>query len=1227
MRREDDIKISDLNNNTFNYTLDAENGEHLFIITAIDSAGNSSEEARKKVIFDNLGPAQIKFSDNKSDYFSNSGTGVTFKDWYDNWSAIDRPTDVENSGIARYEVEYTAPGISGSQTIYSNDNPSVYVDLKDYNKQVTFKVWAIDGVGKVGPTAEITWYSLPEPAVISNDWDIKVVDLGSGVYQQTIKLDIPTVKYSYYKVYRYKLTEEEATQITDLEDYIDKHVPESISANLTPDGSLSWSFNQVVEPRATYIYQVKTFNPDHQASSTAKKITIPNNEPDQLVISVSGLSQNGNYLTNDNRNTTITVSSFDYDNDDLVYTYLIKKDGVIKYNETITDTTYQLTDLTEGSTYLVEVTVSDGHLTKTSSKTFTVDTTVPDITVTEPDLHYVASKEINITASDDVSGVATLKYKWGEDGTYQDVPADHIVSAILNGINHLFVKAVDSADNESFVESEYLLDLTPPNIDNVNIQGQLVNGSTYITSNSVVYINFQFSDDLTAITSYRYGLLEDGESISSILIDQLPEVIVSGTSTYLGQQQITANLVDGKRYYPVFAVYNEVERTTGLVQSETGFTVDGSGPEVNNLTVTGLTNTAVGIYLTDKLAIGFTPTATDSHSGVKDIKYGITKTTGTEPLNWEDSFLALKSSLNLVEGQTYYLAVKAENEAGLSTIEYTDGFVVDTEEPAFSSIIGGKEMLGSSTTYTQHENDHLNVTWSVNDISAIIAYYYKIGTSAGSGNISQDFSSADSSGWVALNTTDYTQSLTISESDYTFDDGTYYITLKAIDAAGNIATATTNSIKIDSSLPPVPDVNTDGVYVSENDKIHFTIEMDNPAQEVIGYRYRIVDDLNNILLNWQEIVSSELKLDIIEDDSGSLKLTDGERYFVEAQAKYQDGSYTDSGWANVTIDSVAPQITELNHPNYASSESLTISWLAEEDYSELTYKVKIGSSSGEGDILGWRSLGRNTQHTFDELQIDDGEIVYITLYAEDGSGLSTTDISGPVIIDNTAPPIPVVIDGGLYTNDDTQLSVSWTWTQTDPESGIGKYEIALLTSKEVHGNIEWIPVNAEVTEYTFYDSLQHNTVYFVAVKSINRAGKSSIGFSDGILVDITKPNPPSIDDFGDYTATQNSLIAQLSGAYDPESGIASFYYSLGTLDNLTLLVANKEVTGTTVVGEEFSTEIDNNGKSLAKGTIYFFKAVAKNGAGDISASTMSDGIMVLDGTQPKVSKIIVSRNK
>ncbi|MCK4261152.1 MAG: hypothetical protein KAX49_19415, partial [Halanaerobiales bacterium] len=427
-----------------------------------------------------------------------------------------------------------------------------------------------------------------------------------------------------------------------------------------------------------------------------------------------------------------------------------------------------------------------------------------------------------------------------------------------------------------------------------------------------------------------------------------------------------------------------------------------------------------------------------------------------------------------------------------------------------------------------------------------------------------------------------------------------YITLKAIDAAGNIATATTNRIKIDSSLPPVPDVNTDGVYVSENDKIHFTIDMDNPEQEVIGYRYRIVDDFNNMILNWQEIVISELKQDIIEDG---------------------DGSYTDSGWANVTIDSVAPQITELNHPNYASEDCLTISWLAVEDYSELTYKVKIGSASGEGDILSWRSLGRNTQHTFDELQIDDGEIVYITLYAEDGSGLSTTDISGPVIIDNTAPPIPVVIDGGLYTNDDTQLSVSWTWTQTDPESGIDKYEIALLTSKEVHGNIDWIPVNAEVTEYTFYDTLQHNTVYFVAVKSINRAGKFSIGFSDGILVDTTKPNPPSIDDFLDYTATQNSLIAQLSGAYDPESGIASFYYSLGTLDNLTLLIDNKEVTGTTVVGEEFSTEIDNNGQSLVIGNIYFFEGVAKNGAGDISASTMSDGIMVLDGTQPKVNKI------
>ncbi|AZR73504.1 hypothetical protein BBF96_08965 [Anoxybacter fermentans] len=1186
------IYKSQLVDNTIEYTLTPVNGEHLITVTSYDIAGNYSSTTHS-IIFDNQAPKTIEFTNPLDKYFSNSGTEVTFT-----WpAAIDQPSGT-NSQIAKYIVMYERPESGISNTI-ETVRRSVTVNL-NYNEEVKFKVRAVDGAGNKGNWSEVVWYSLPEPTSISGH-TISINEVSPGVYQQEIKLNIKPAKCSYYQIYRENLTNPDEGVLISNKIYVN---------NSNTD---TWTFIQKVDPHQQYKYYVKTYNPkDKFVKGYETIITIPNNPPAKPDVTISGLT-NG-YLTDKDKEITIKASSYDYDNDDLTYHYTVIEDGATIISKDSTNTSYYVSDLKEGSNYRIQVDVTDGISTVSSNTiSFTVDTMGPEIIMTAPPLEYVASQEVVVEARDAVSGVATLTYQWGETGIAYPISSGSKISA-PHGSNKLIVTAVDKAGNKSIAEEIYLVDKTAPEIDYVNIQAQKIDGNYYVTNNNEVYINFQFSDDLTTITSYKYGLLEEGQSLNSISLDQLPERSVAGLTVYTGEQRITGDLVDGKTYYPVIAVYNQVGRTTGLVKIEPGFTVDGSGPEISNLTVTGLKTTRTGTYLTDLATIGFAPTIVDTETGVERINYGITDIPGTEPTQWYDSFSNLKSNVELKEGKTYYFVVEAENRVGLSTRAYSEGFIVDTVGPEFTSIIGGKEIPNGSDTYVQRRNDYLEVTWTIEDISTISNYYYRVGTVPGSGNISQNFADADQSGWVAINSTDYEVNLLISEPGFTFEDGTYYITIKAVDEAGNETLATTNPIQINSKLPPVPTVNTDGIYVSEKDKIHFTVNMINPEQDIIGYRYRIIDRLGNQVVDWKYISTSESFVDIIETGDGNINLIDGKEYFIQVQVQYQDNTYTDSGWASVIIDSTPPTNLIIEYPDYASSEQLAVSWRAEEDFSRITYQAKVGTSAGANDILDWIQLGRKNQYIFEDLQILDGEIVYITIMAENSSGLSTTNVSGPIIIDNTPPPVPLVIDKGMYTNDNTKLTISWTWTQEDPESGTKEYQVALLKSREINDNIEWIPVTSDDKNYTFNQTLDHGSVYFVAVKAINNAGLSSIGISDGILVDITKPTPPTINDFGDYTDSLTTLKAEFVGAKDPESGLAAFYYSLGTFENPNLLVNNEEVSGTTIVGRD-----DLN---LELGQVYFFEAIAKNGAGEVSALTISDGIMVIDGTQPQISQVL-----
>jgi hypothetical protein len=206
--------------------------------------------------------------------------------------------------------------------------------------------------------------------------------------------------------------------------------------------------------------------------------------------------------------------------------------------------------------------------------------------------------------------------------------------------------------------------------------------------------------------------------------------------------------------------------------------------------------------------------------------------------------------------------------------------------------------------------------------------------------------------------------------------------------------------------------------------------------------------------------------------------------------------------------------------------------------------------------------------------------------------------TGLIISDSTPPTTPVVTDDGIYTASATQLHASWT--SSDPESGVAEYQCAIGTASGGTDVIDWTSTGTatEVTKTGL--NLTTGTTYFFGVKAKNGTDVwSSVGVSDGIVVDATPPATPTVADDGESTASATQLHALWTSS-DAESGVAEYQYALGTTSGAT------DVVGWTSAGT--TTEVTQTGLSLTRGSTYYFAVKAKNGAGAWSEVGIGNGI-------------------
>ncbi len=157
----------------------------------------------------------------------------------------------------------------------------------------------------------------------------------------------------------------------------------------------------------------------------------------------------------------------------------------------------------------------------------------------------------------------------------------------------------------------------------------------------------------------------------------------------------------------------------------------------------------------------------DDESGIREYQYAIGSAQGLRDiLDWTSAGTSTSGTitgLNLQNGKTYYLSVKARNGGGLySDIGYSDGITVDITPSSVPVVIDE----GTYTTINK-----LSGNWQAEDSESGVNYYYAIGTTQG-GTDTVDWKSAGASTGVA-------------HADINLTAGkTYYFSVKARNSAG-----------------------------------------------------------------------------------------------------------------------------------------------------------------------------------------------------------------------------------------------------------------------------------------------------------------------------------------------------------------------------------------------------------------------------------------------------------
>ena len=696
---------------------------------------------------------------------------------------------------------------------------------------------------------------------------------------------------------------------------------------------------------------------------------------------------------------------------------------ILDWKDNGTETEYTLSglSLTSGTTYFANVRATDlaGNISDpVSSNGVTVDTDGPENIfvfdgLVDEDLDWL-SENTTISAHwyfvDVLSGLPSFNaYSYAIGTTpggtqylnWTTVPRDTFFTLSGQGLvggttYYIALRATDILGNQSTAVSDGVtIDMEMPTV-GVPLDGSPEEDIDWQSSTNSISIYWTANDT-------RDRQLDYFEYAVSTTPGDSDMVAWTGSNSNNSATITGLNLSEETTYYGSVRAYDAAGNRSSTVTSD-GITIDATVPVSGS--VTDGFGDDISFTPSNDLIEGHWSGFSDALSGVAYYRAAVGTSPGSaNAASWQDFGLdtqATFTGLSLSSGQTYYLSVRAYDEAhNESEPASSDGVVSDQDGPVPGQVVDG---ISEDVVWVISPNE-LEASWNnfQDHLSGIHHYEYAVGTSSGGTNVL---------GWTyaEMETEMPIQGLSLSHSSQ------YYISVRGIDNVNNIGEpSSSNGLTVDLVLPVITDV-----IESEND----TLDMDymNQADTII-VSWSGEDGLSGIdyfetslgtsagdddAVAWTEIDNPN----VFSNELQGLGLENGTTYFASVRAIDIAGNLSDvlSG-DGVLIDLTSPVNGNVldgageDQAFTSSSDTLLASWSGFiDDISGIEYfEYAIGMSENGTETLNWKTVGPDTVSFLEDgLPLENAQIYYSSVRATDFAGnVSTVSVSNGITIDLT----------------------------------------------------------------------------------------------------------------------------------------------------------------------------------------------------------------------------------
>ncbi|ULQ59093.1 Ig-like domain repeat protein [Brucepastera parasyntrophica] len=814
-----------------------------------------------------------------------------------------------------------------------------------------------------------------------------------------------------------------------------------------------------------------------------------------------------------------------------------------------------------------------------------------------------------------------VRYEGYEKGSTDAITAE-IGSTDMKGMYELTVAVMDIAGNTYTQTFRGSFDQDAPALDRVEIEGSSDSeGSYYADISGGVYVNF-------------IGIANTGSPVTAWYVRQ-GENGQWKRYTWTGTEQVYVNVIwnEGKTNELLwFKIENAAKKESAAVYAgEVRYDVE--LPEWN-LHVRGYSGEAGGIqYVGDREAVEAEIVFDESVQGeIYEQVWQLVKISEEnkieavlEGTGWE-SLRARRNEWE--EGAAYQIQAGVMSRSGREQIRKSAVFVIDESAPEAVNIRTIAKEAGRRGYYPKEDfmAEWIGGSDEESPVTRSIYVYQEVG------GVRRPLNVIEAGGKDVL--------IQWGMDEISWGEGVFYLEGRAVNAAG---------------------------HETVSNRAEITIDMSGTG--ILVYIPQYADGESPIGLSWEDSARTDGEWYVYEvweaaEDQSTRRIIRGESEGLEAVVVLPDGFEPQHGthlYATVTaytdeeaelrkgvsipalIDRTSPDLWWQTVAEAASAEYVggryesedeesgiqRVEWLAEKRSEEIDAEsgLRYWEIIKDSETEQWQVAGEGGEGSVAaDVQgiAETGELVRLAVRAENGAGRYTEIRSSAIMIDNSPPPAPVVLDQGDVINHTKQsLEVNWRLSRIDGESGLERYEWGWFYAGE-GGPVQWNELEKDASgnideyaeAYLGNAGVNGRTVIF-AVKAVNKAGLSTTGYSDGIILDENAPYIHRIEVYSDAnyrdlcegyirngSITGNTVYLKIA-ANEEESWMSDGYVQAYKVDTQGQKKAHGEAVVLREAGYGYFAAI-NLGEECA-GKSWIFEAEISDGAGNVSNRAVSSG--------------------